>query len=215
MLFHYSMAFLLDFWYLDIYDEAYWDSRYLHHRTRWDMGAVSPPLKAYIDQLTNTHLQVLIPGCGNAYEAVYLLEKGFSNVTLVDISGMLTNQLRQRLSGYGDRLHIIHDDFFRLNTSFDLILEQTFFCSLDRSLRQDYAHKMHQLLHSSGKLAGVLFNRYFEEKEPPFGGNEEEYRQLFAPLFTIKTMSPCYNSIPPRSGTELFFILQKKQSFPL
>jgi hypothetical protein len=46
------------------------------NETGWDLGQVSPPLKAYIDQLTDKNLRILIPGCGNSYEAEYLLEKG-------------------------------------------------------------------------------------------------------------------------------------------
>lgn len=191
------------------YDETYWNERYQLQQTAWDIGSASAPLKAYIDQLTHPELHILIPGCGNAYEAMYLLEKGFSHITLVDISGPLTNKLRQQLAGYGNRIRIIHDDFFRLKEPFDLILEQTFFCALDPSLRHDYVHQMHRLLHPGGKLAGVLFNRGFAQEGPPFGGSREEYVQLLDPLFRICTMEPCYNSITPRAGTELFFIAQK------
>ena len=48
-------------------DEAYWNSQYNANTTGWDLGQVSPPLKAYIDQLTNKNLRILIPGCGNTY----------------------------------------------------------------------------------------------------------------------------------------------------
>ncbi|MCS7037470.1 MAG: SAM-dependent methyltransferase, partial [Saprospiraceae bacterium] len=57
-------------------------------------------------------------------------------------------------------------------------------------------------------LAGVLFDRDFEGG-PPFGGHAEEYRALFEPLFRIHTLEPCYNSIPPRAGAEVFIILKK------
>ena len=47
----------------------FWNNKYLNHTTGWDLGAVSPPLKAYIDSLDNKDLAILIPGAGNAYEA--------------------------------------------------------------------------------------------------------------------------------------------------
>jgi hypothetical protein len=48
---------------------------------------VSPPIKAYIDTLKNKDIAILIPGCGNTYEAAYLLlEQGFTNVTVIDIA---------------------------------------------------------------------------------------------------------------------------------
>ncbi|WP_229688803.1 hypothetical protein [Puia dinghuensis] len=40
----------------------------------------------------------------------------------------------------------------------------------------------------------------------PFGGHKTEYKNLLEKRFTLKTLAPCYNSIKPRAGTELFFI---------
>ena len=55
----------------------YWNERYLNNASQWDLGAVSPPLKKYIDQKLNKDLAILIPGAGNSYEAIYLMEQGF------------------------------------------------------------------------------------------------------------------------------------------
>lgn len=193
------------------FDAEYWNKRYDSADTHWDMGKVSPPLQEYFDQLTNKEEAILIPGCGNAYEAHYLLNKGFTNVTLIDISDKLIDKLWEQLGvAYEGKIRIINEDFFELKGEYDLIVEQTFFCALDPSLRKDYAHKVHELLKPGGKLVGVLFNREFEGKtEPPFGGNKEEYIHLFSPLFKLNTMEPCYNSIVPRAGFELFVIMQK------
>ncbi len=186
----------------------YWDERYLNDATGWDVGEVSEPLKVYINQLVKKDIAILIPGCGNAYEAIFLLESGFSNITLIDISPLLVNSLREKLKEYiGNGLEIIHGDFFKQRGKYDLIIEQTFFCALDPSLRKAYAIKMNELLNHSGKLVGVLFNRSFVGG-PPFGGNEEEYRELFSQHFYLKKMEKCYNSIEPRKGSELFIILE-------
>jgi len=188
-------------------DEKYWSQRYKSESTGWDLGEASPPLQAYIDQLSNKNISILIPGCGNAYEAVYLLQKGFTNITLVDISPILTDQLKRKfVNELGKSIHIICDDFFNLQGQFDLILEQTFFCSFKPENREKYRDKIYSLLKPDGKLVGVLFNREFSSS-PPFGGNEEEYRKLFSLKFTIKIMSACYNSAAPRQGSELFVIL--------
>jgi hypothetical protein len=64
---------------------------------------------------------------------------------------------------------------------------------------------MKSLLAGNGTLAGLLFNREFEQS-PPFGGNSEGYRQLFLSAFRMLLLEPCYNSIPARAGSELFFI---------
>jgi len=188
----------------------YWDKRYLDQTAVWDMGKVSPPLKDYIDQLTNKDIAILIPGCGNAYEAGYLLGLGFTNITLIDLSPVLVQAIEQKFSAYnGKQLHVICGDFFNLHQKFDLVLEQTFFCALDPSLRKNYADKMAEILNPGGKLAGVLFNRDFEGG-PPFGGSKEEYKKLFSGKFTINKMEACYNSIEPRQGNELFIIFSKR-----
>lgn len=189
----------------------FWDERWKQNQTGWDMNAVSPPLKAYIDTIVNKGVAILIPGCGNAYEAEYLLENGFSNVTLIDISPTLVMSLLEKLKKYAGReLTIICGDFFRHYGQYDIILEQTFFCALSPDLRKAYAEKMHSLLSESRKLVGILFNKEFE-KGPPFGGNKEEYLALFADFFEIEKMEDCYNSIAPRAGTELFIELKKKE----
>ena len=194
---------------MDKLDSQYWNNRYLENTTGWDLGEISPPLKDYIDQLPDKSIGILIPGCGNSYEAAYLLENGFSNITLIDISPVLTDILQKKLtSEHYPNLKIHTGDFFELQDEFDLILEQTFFCALDPSLREAYAKKMKDLLNLGGKLTGVLFNRNFDGG-PPFGGNEEEYKALFGKYFKINILEPCNNSIFPRSGVELFFEFEK------
>ena len=164
-------------------------------------------MKAYIDQLSDKHLSILIPGCGNAYEAEYLLQHGFTNITLIDISSVLVESIKEKFAAYtGKQLHVIVGDFFKLDKQFDLVLEQTFFCALHPSQREAYVHKMAEILKPGGKLAGVLFNRDFEGG-PPFGGDTTEYEQLFSKKFLIKTMAACYNSIEPRKGSEVFVVL--------
>jgi SAM-dependent methyltransferase len=188
--------------------QHFWNDRWTNEQTGWDLGTVSPPIKAYVDQVTDKHIAILIPGCGNAYEAAYLLEQGFTNITLIDIAELPVRQLCERfLPEYDPRIRILHGDFFEHTGSYDLIIEQTFFCALDPSLRDAYVRKMSELLKPGGKLVGVLFNRDFEGG-PPFGGHIDEYRQRFAPYFQICILEPCYNSIAPRLGSEAFVLLK-------
>ena len=192
------------------FDAGYWDSRYNKSETGWDIGSVSEPLKAYIDQLPDKDISILIPGCGNAYEAAYLLQQGFTNVTLIDISTVLVMAIKEKFAAYiGKQLDVIEGDFFKLGKQFDLVLEQTFFCALHPSLREAYVQKMADIVKPGGKLAGVLFNRDFEGG-PPFGGHKEEYLALFSDKFIVKTMETCYNSIEPRRGNELFVLFMRK-----
>ena len=54
------------------FDTTFWEAKYTHKLTRWDIGYISTPLKLYFDQLTNKNISILIPGAGNGYEAEYL-----------------------------------------------------------------------------------------------------------------------------------------------
>jgi hypothetical protein len=190
-------------------NKAFWDNKYGNEKLGWDIGYISTPLKSYIDQLADKNLKILIPGAGNGYELEYLFNRGFTNIHVVDIAQQPLDNLKHRIPHFPED-QLIHLDFFELQESdFDLILEQTFFCALDPSLRESYAIKMNNLLREKGKLAGLLFDFPLTEKGPPFGGDISEYRKLFFEHFKIKTLERAYNSIKPRNGNELFFIFEK------
>jgi methyl halide transferase len=190
-------------------NKNYWESRYETQNTGWDIGHISPPIKSYIDQLNDKTIKILIPGAGNAYEFEYLLQQGFQNSKVIDIAKQPLENLKARLPNLVSD-HYLLGDFFDHNGTYDLIIEQTFFCALDPSLRQSYAAKMHQLLNIGGKLVGLLFDFPLNQVEPPFGGSLEEYLECFEPLFKIKTLTRAFNSIKPRANKELFFIFEKK-----
>lgn len=190
-------------------DAAYWNSRWEQGTSGWDIGYASPAIVEYMRQYPDKDAAILIPGCGNAYEAQALLDMGFSNITLIDIAPLAVAQLRSRYS-HESRINILHQDFFTLEGQFDLIIEQTFFCALNPELRPDYITQTHSLLAPGGKIIGLLFDTEFEKQGPPFGGFKAEYEASFAPYYLIHTMERCTNSIPPRAGTELFINLQKK-----
>ena len=125
--------------------KEFWENRWNNQQTGWDMGDVSPPIKEYINQLTNKNLKILIPGCGNAYEAEYLLKKGFKNVFVVEIAKMAIDSFVKRCPNFPVN-HILHDDFFKIKGQYDVIIEQTFFCALDPKYRENYVDKMTNLL---------------------------------------------------------------------
>lgn len=191
-------------------DQDYWDAQYKANTTGWDLGLVSPPIKAYIDTLKNKDIAILIPGCGNTYEAAYLLEQGFTNVTVIDIAPTLVKIIEQKFIS-DTRIQVLLGDFFNHKGAYDLIIEQTFFCALPPVMRQKYVWKMHELLIKDGILAGLLFNRTFEVS-PPFGGSQEEYELLFKNAFDFIKLEKSDNSIAPRSNSELFFEFKKNSA---
>jgi hypothetical protein len=193
-------------------NQQYWNDRYEKGNTGWNIGTISTPLKAYFEQLQNKEVSILIPGGGNGHEAEYLLSLGFTNISILDIAPKALAVLEERFQGQiGKTLHLILGDFFEHQGKYDQIIEQTFFCALDPSLRENYVVHMSKLLTEKGKLSGLLFDTQFQDG-PPFGGSREEYQKLFEKAFQIKTLEPCYNSIPKRMGNECFIIARKKQA---
>jgi methyl halide transferase len=191
------------------FDAAYWQHRYLADQTGWDTGGITSPLKEYFDQLQNKNLSILIPGCGNGYEAEYLYKQGFQNVYLADVAEAPLQNFARRVPGF-PREQLLQEDFFKLRGAYDLIVEQTFFCALDPKLRPAYARQCAALLKPAGKLMGLLFDTGFSHEGPPFGGSREEYREYFEPYFDFIYFETARNSIEPRQGRELFMLLQNK-----
>jgi hypothetical protein len=189
-------------------NKDYWEDRYKSNEIGWDVGTITTPLKEYVDQIEDKELKILIPGAGNGHEFDYLIEKGFSNITLIDIAEQPLESLKKRNPTYTK--NFIKDDFFNLDKTFDLVIEQTFFCALNPELRAKYVKQMHSLLEENGKIVGLLFDFPLTDVGPPFGGSKEEYLNLFSKKFKIKTLERAYNSIKPRKDKELFFIFEKK-----
>ena len=192
----------------------FWQQRYEQDSIGWDMGQVSPPLKAYIDQLPESAKEqsILVPGAGNAYEVGYLHEQGFTNVTLVDFAPAPIAAFAERYPDFPAK-HLICADFFELSPAqyqFDWVLEQTFFCAINPSRRDEYVQQMAALLKPNGKLIGLLFDKDFGRNEPPFGGKKAEYQQRFERHFDIEIMETSYNSHPARQGSELFIKMRVK-----
>ena len=190
-------------------NETFWDNKYKSEQTGWDIGFISTPLKKYFDQLTNKELKILIPGGGNSYEAEYLHNLGFKNVYVVDISATALANFQKRAPSFPNQC-LINIDFFELNDSFDLIIEQTFFCAINPDLRPKYASKMSELLLTNGKLVGLFFNIPLFENNPPFGGTKKEYIPYFKPYFKLDIIEDSYNSILERRANELFIKFIKK-----
>lgn len=183
-------------------DSNYWNQRYLDDDTPWDVGNVSRPMKVIIDELKEKSLRILVPGAGSGHEVAYLQSKGFKNVFVCEWSERAASILRETLADFPSS-NILVEDFFELSGTYDLILEQTFFCALPRNIRLKYVEKASELLETGGAIRGVLFASEFPFEGPPFGGTIAEYQQLFQAKFRLDKLDVCQNSIPQRIGNEL------------
>ena len=187
-------------------DSEYWSSRYQKKQTGWDLGTASRPLVKLFKQL-NKEDKILIPGCGNAYEAEYLFEAGYKNIHIMDIAPEPLNVFKERNKTFPSQ-QVIHDDFFSHREKYDAIIEQTFFCAIQPELRRNYVHRSHDLLRENGIFIGVLFNRAFDGG-PPFGGSSKEYINLFGEKFDSVEIENCLDSIESRLGSEVMIRCQK------
>ncbi|MEC4114567.1 methyltransferase domain-containing protein [Myroides pelagicus] len=190
--------------------KSYWESRYLEQSDHWNAKGITTPIKDYIDQLSNKDLEILIPGLGHGHELLYLHEHGFSNINGLDLTDLAVQQTVEHFPQFPVE-KVILSDFFSHEGQYDLILEQTFFCSLPLDLREKYVMKMRDLLKPQGKLVGVLFDCIFAGDEPPFGGSLSAYKDLFDQEgLSIQVMERAYNSIKPRENREVFIIIEKQ-----
>ena len=190
-------------------NQKFWSEKYKSGETGWDVGRPTPPITEYFDQLTSKTSKILIPGAGNAHEAAYLHDLGFQNLYVCDIAEEPLQEFAKQVPTFPQE-RLLCMDYFKLEATFDIIIEQTFFCALPPTLRSAYIQKHHSLLATDGILVGVLFDKKFAKEGPPFGGTKQEYIELMAPYFNIEIMSPCHNSIGPRLGSELFIKLVKR-----
>lgn len=192
----------------DFLTKKYWNQQYLTNSTGWDIGYVSPPIKEYFDQRPDRSGKILVPGAGNGWEVEYLFKSGWHHTFLLDFAPAALQRFSKRFPEFPSN-NILSEDFFDHKGSYDYIVEQAFFSSIPRDIRSEYAQQMFQLLRPGGKFVGLLFNHEFNFFGPPFGGTEEEYKNLFFNLFNVKHFTIAYNSIRPRKGRELFIILEK------
>lgn len=194
-------------------EQDYWTQRYEEERTGWDIGYPSTPLKTYFDQLENKQLSILIPGAGNAYEAEYLFKQGFHNVFVMDISEIPLQEFQERNPDF-PKEQLLFEDFFQHKNQYDLIIEQTFFCSFvpTDEHRNAYAKQIAKLLKPDGKLVGLWFDFPLTDdlEKRPFGGSKELYLSYLENNLETITFEPCYNSIAPRKDKELFGIFKVK-----
>ena len=189
----------------------YWQSRYQDNQIGWDAGSITTPIKNYFDAISDRTIKILIPGCGNAHEAAYLFEQGFTNVYLCDWASAPLENFAEKHPNF-PKEQLICANFFDLELKgFDYIVEQTFFCAIQPDFRPNYAKQVAKLLKKGGKLVGLLFNETLnlEKAGPPFGGNIEEYRGYFEPYFSTVKIEPCLDSIKPRLGVELFVEMEQ------
>ncbi len=185
----------------------FWDHRFRNGVTPWDAGGVPEDLQRF----TKDHGEqprTLIPGCGSAWEARWLLDLGWP-VTALDFSPAAIAAARPIVGPHQDSLLLA--DFFRFEVMepFELVYERAFLCALPRTLWADWASRLPALLKPGGLLAGYFF---FQDspKGPPFGIRPEALEDLLAPAFELLDDRAVNDSIPVFAGFERWQVWQRR-----
>ncbi|MCG7399390.1 methyltransferase domain-containing protein [Caballeronia zhejiangensis] len=177
---------------------GFWDERFGQHFTPWDQAGVPEMFKSFV--ASRSAQSVLIPGCGSAYEALHLAERGWP-VRAIDFSPAAVEAARAQLGAHAGVVE--EADFFAYVPPFspEWIYERAFLCALPKTRWQDYASRMAALLAPGALLAGFFFIGA-TPKGPPFGIERAELDALLSPHFELIEDREVSNSIPVFAGRE-------------
>lgn len=186
---------------------SFWDERFERGFTPWDQAGVQPAFEAFA--LAHPGLPVLIPGCGNAWEAGWLADRGH-DVRAIDFSAVAVESARHALGGARAAI-VEHADFFAYQPPFapGWIFERAFLCALPKVQRSRYAARMAELLPAGGLLAGFFFLAD-TPSGPPFGIDRAELDALFEPYFELIDDRPVDGSIPVFVGRERWLTWRRR-----
>jgi len=190
----------------------FWDERYGAEFTPWDAQGVPAALADYVER-ARPGPRVLVPGCGSAYEAGFLHERGFV-VTAVDIAPLALERARRILGDAVAGQVLRQADFFTLEGPFDWIYERALLCALPPALWPRYAESAKRLLTPGGRLAGFFFidDAVADPRRgPPFAARKAEIDSLFAAGFErIEALAvDTAQSIPVFAGREHWIVWQR------
>lgn len=186
----------------------FWSQRFERGYTPWDQAGVPAAFHAFAEQ--HTDAAVLIPGCGSAWEAMWLASRG-RQVRAIDFSPAAVDAARAVLGAHADVVE--QADFFAYRPPFEpgWIYERAFLCALPPASRAAYAQRMSELASPGALLAGFFFIAE-TPKGPPFGMARAELEQLLAPSFELIEDEPVTGSIPVFEGRERWLTWRRRES---
>ncbi|TAM29513.1 MAG: methyltransferase domain-containing protein [Paraburkholderia sp.] len=177
---------------------SFWDERFSRGFTPWDQAGVQPQFEAFA--AAHPAAAVLIPGCGNAWEAGWLAGHG-RTVRAIDFAPAAVASARAAL---GEHAAVVEQaDFFTYEPPFapGWIFERAFLCALPPAYYPRYAQRMATLLKPGALLAGYFFIGE-PQKGPPFPMRRDQLDALLSPYFTLLDEQPAVRSLPVFEGRE-------------
>jgi hypothetical protein len=186
---------------------VFWDERFEHNFTPWDLGGVPQALRAFVER-NPAPRTALIPGCGNGYELSFLLDAGW-DATAIDFSPAAVQRARRLVGQWAAR--VVEADFFAWQPQqpLELIYERAFLCALPPAMRPQVTARYAELLPAGGLLAGFFFFGS-APKGPPFAIAREELESLLAPQFELVEEGEVVDSLPVFAGGERWMVWRRK-----
>ena len=186
----------------------FWDERFNRQYTPWDQAGVPQAFQVFATDNRDTLKNVLIPGCGAAYEALWLAREAWS-VKAIDFSPSAVATAREQL---GEHAGVVEQaDFFAYRPPFDIdwIYERAFLCALPPERGPEYASRMAALLRPGALLAGFYFIGA-TPKGPPFGIERDALDALLTPYFEQVEEHPVSGSISVFAGRERWITWRRR-----
>jgi SAM-dependent methyltransferase len=186
----------------------FWNERFDQRFTPWDQAGVPEAFMAFALEHRNSLANVLIPGCGSAYEALWLARENCP-VRAIDFSPSAVAAAREQL---GEHAGVVEQaDFFAYKPPFEAgwIYERAFLCALPRDRWQDYASRMAELLQPGALLAGFYFLGE-TVKGPPFGIDRDALDALLTPYFELVEEHEVAGSIQVFAGRERWITWRRR-----
>jgi SAM-dependent methyltransferase len=186
----------------------FWNERFDQHFTPWDHAGTPEAFQAFALAHRAELPNVLIPGCGSAYEALWLARENWP-VRAIDFSPSAVAAAREQL---GEHAGVVEQaDFFAYVPPFETswIYERAFLCALPRDRRQDYAVRMAELLRPGALLAGFFFLGE-TPKGPPFGIERSALDAMLMPWFELVEEHEVTGSIDVFAGRERWLTWRRR-----
>ncbi|KQR84706.1 thiopurine S-methyltransferase [Burkholderia sp. Leaf177] len=192
----------------DANSPEFWDERFDRRFMPWDQAGAPEAFKAFAQEHRDALKNVLIPGCGSAYEALWLAQEKW-RLKAIDFSPSAVSAARLQLGEYADVVE--QANFFAYEPPFepDWIYERAFLCALPRDRWTDYATRMAALLRPGALLAGFYFLGA-TPSGPPFGIERDALDALLLPHFELVEEQEVTGSISVFAGRERWLTWRRR-----
>ena len=192
----------------------FWNQLYIDKDTGWDIGHPTPIFVNWSKTL-NSKLKILIPGCGNCYDGLYLSKQNH-HVYALDFSENVIAEIIKKSKNEKVPIKVICDDYFLLDKSyynkFDIVLEYTFFCAIPINMRELYVKQTYNMLKPGGHLVAIFIpiSKKTKKEGPPFYVDLNITLNMFEKYFIVESVDMNPQSIKQRNGNEAFVTMVRK-----